>query len=153
MANVIKVLNALDGHQVNNTFPLNAKVKSGTTASIQPGYLVIVDGSNAGYVKAAPDATDSTSVILGVANAASTETSSADGVVTLDAASVMVVALKAKTPGSLTAAMTFTGKYILDVTSGSYTLDQGGTSNGIFRLISFDDTTNGNCIATLATNW
>lgn len=153
MANVIQVLNELGGQPVVNNVPLTVPVKSGTSASILPGYLVIVDGSNAGYGKAAPDATDSTSKILGIANSTSTETASADGTVTIDAASLMVVKLKAKTPASLTAAMKFTNRYTLDVTSGNYTLDQGTTSNGIFTLISFDNTTDGNCIATLATGY
>ena len=84
MANVIKVLGTPSGNGANLSasmpFPAAGyKVKAGTTGSILPGYLVIKDGSNAGYVKAAPDATDSTSVILGVAADTSTETASVGG--------------------------------------------------------------------------
>jgi hypothetical protein len=152
MAATIKVLDSL-GATFTNSFITTLKVKAGAAASIKPGYLVIVDGGNAGYVKAAADACDSDAKILGVANSESTDTVVADGVVTIDAAPVLLVAIKAKTPANLTAAMTFTNKYILDVTSGAYTLDQGTTTKGIFTLVSFDNVTDGNCIATLATNW
>jgi len=152
MASVITVLNALSGGTAKPA-QVSLPVKSGTAGSILPGYLVIVDGSNAGYCKAAADGAASTAVILGVANSTSTETASADGTVTIDTAPVLVVRIKAKTPGSLTAAMKLTDKYILDVTAGAYKLDQATTTNGIFKILDFDNTTDGNCIATLATNW
>ena len=152
MANVIQVVNSLEGEQAVPTFTYSLPVKSGTVSSVLPGYLVIKDGGNAGYVKAAPNATASTSVVLGIACSTSSETAAADGTVDIITAPTLTVALKAKTPGNLTAAMPF-AVYILDVTAGSYTLNQGTTVNGIFRLISYDNTTNGNCIATLSTNW
>ena len=152
MANVIQVINSLEGEQAVPTFTFKLPVKSGTASSILPGYLVIKDGGNAGYVKAAPDATASTSVILGVAASTSTETAAADGTVDIITAPTLMVKLKAKTPANLTAAMPF-AVYILDVTGGAYTLDQGTTVNGIFRLVSFDNVTDGNCYATLSCNW
>lgn len=156
MANVIKVLGTPEGSGANVSAslafpPEGFKVKSGTTGSILPGYLVTKDGSNAGYVKAAPDATDSDSVIIGVAADTSSETASADGNVHVITAPVLLVSLKAKTPGSLATAK-LVDKYILDVTSGNYTLDQGTATKGIFRLMSYDNTTDGNCVATLACN-
>lgn len=156
MANVIKVLGTPSGNGANLSasmpFPAAGyKVKAGTTGSILPGYLVIKDGSNAGYVKAAPDATDSTSVILGVAADTSTETASVDGNVHVISAPVLLVELAAKTPASL-ATSKLLSKYILDVTSGNYTLDQATTTNGIFTLHDYNDTTTGICKATLACN-
>lgn len=152
MARLIQVIGTLDGNVQTSSMIQTLPVKSGAVASIKTGYLVIKDGSNAGYVAAAPDATDSDSVILGVALCDSSDTASADGVVTIVAASVLLIKIFAKTPGSLAATMPFS-KYILDVTAGSYTLDQATTTKGIFRMISYDNTSNGLCIATLATNW
>lgn len=151
MASVIKVASSLGGNPVN-TLRVTAPVKSGAAASIKAGYLVIVDGDNAGYCKAAADACDTDSLVVGVALQDSTDTASADGVVVLASAPQMVVELKAKTPANLVATMKWTNKYILDVTSGAYTLDQGTTTKGIFTLIDYDNTTDGNCIAILACN-
>lgn len=153
MAKTIQTFQVLGGEAVP-TFMLQLPVKAGGSGgSILPGYLVIADGSNAGYVKAAPDATISTDLIVGVANAQSTETASVDGFVTFEAAPVLIVKIKAKTPANLVSTMKFTNKYQLDVTSGNYTLDQGTTTNGIFRLIDFDNTTDGNCIASVQCNF
>lgn len=156
MANVIKVLGTPTGNGANVSasmpFPaVGFKVKSGTAGSIVPGALVIKDGSNAGYAKAASDGTASTSVILGVAADTSDETASDDGNIHVISAPVLLVSLKAKTPASLATALLL-DKYVLDVTSGNYTLDQGTSTNGIFRLMDYDNTTDGNCIATLACN-
>lgn len=148
MAKLIQVLEQVGGQPVN-TFMKSFNVKDGTTASIKAGYLVIADGSNPGYVKAAADACDTDSTIVGVANSDSTETATAVGSVTVECAPVLVVAVKAKTPANLTTAMKLTNRYILDVTSGNYTLDQGGTTKGLFRLLDWDDTTNGNCVASI----
>jgi hypothetical protein len=153
MAKIISVINKFGGQQVANPFPITVPVIAGTTASIKKGYLVITDGGNAGYWKAAPDPTDTdTAINVGVATSDSTETASADGTVTIDTADVMVVSVKAKTPGNLTAAKKGVA-WILDVTTGDYTLDQGTSSKGIFNLLDYDDTTNGNCIALLMGHW
>lgn len=153
MANVIKVVNQLGGQQVVNSTPLTLPVKSGTTASIQPGYLVIKDGSNDGYWKAAADACDTdTAIKMGIARSASTETASADGTVEIDTAPFLYVKMKAKTPGSL--ASTMRGdSFILDVTSGNYTLDQGTTTKGFLALVNYDNTTDGNCDVIIPTFW
>lgn len=148
MSKLIQVVNQIGGQPVA-TFTKPLEVKSGTSGSILPGYLVIADGSNPGYVKAAADACDTDSVIVGVANSTSSETASADGTVTVEAAPVLFVKIKAKTPASLVATMRYTNKYILDVTSGNYTLDQGTTTKGLFRLLDFDNTTDGNCLASI----
>lgn len=148
MAKLIRVVNTVAGQPVA-TFQKALEVKTGTTGSILPGYLVIADGSNPGYVKAAADACDTDSVIVGIANSTSTETASADGTVTVEAAPVLFVELFAKTPANLTASMRYTNKYILDVTAGSYTLDQATTTKGLFRLLDFDNVTNGKCLASI----
>lgn len=151
MAKLIEVVNTLEGNAVP-TFQVSVPVKAGAASSIKAGYLVIVDGSNAGYAKAAADGADTTSLVLGVAAEDSTETASVDGTVMIQTAPVLLVRIKAKTPGSLTAALKLTNKYALDVTTGDYTLDQGTTSNGIFTLLSYDNTTDGNCLAAVACN-
>lgn len=127
------------------------KVKAGTAGSILPGYLVIKDGSNAGYAKAAADATDNTSVILGVAISTSTETAAADGNVNVTWDQNLVVEIYAKTPGSL-ATSKLLSSYILDVTSGAYKLDEATTTNGFIRLLDYDNTTSGKCIAVITCN-
>lgn len=149
MSNVISVVHQIGGQPVA-TFKKPLEVKAGTAASIKPGYLVIADGSNPGYVKAAPDATDTDSAVVGIASSESTETASLDGTVLVEAAPVLLVRLKAKTPGSLLATMKYTNKYILDVINGNYTLDQATTTKGLFRLLDFDTTTDGNCLASVA---
>lgn len=126
-------------------------VKAGTAASIQEGYLVIKDGSNAGYAKAAADACDSTAVILGVATSASTETAAADGYVTVQWMQNLLVEIYAKTPASL-AISKLISSYILDVTSGNYKLDEATTTNGFIRLLSYDNTTDGKCLALITCN-
>jgi len=148
MAKLISVMEQVGGQPVA-TFKSAFNVKSGTAASIKAGYLVITDTGNAGYVKAAPDDTDTDDLVVGVANSDSSETVSADGTVTVEAAPTLFVKIKAKTPGSLTSALKLTDKYTLNVSSGDYTLDQSTTTKGIFRLISFDNTTDGNCEATV----
>jgi hypothetical protein len=153
MAKIIKTISQLGGQQVSNTFPVTVPVKSGTAASIKPGYLVRTDNGNAGYWKAGADADSTTlGINMGIATSESTETAGADGTVTIETAPVMLVAIKAKAPGSLTAAMKGLA-YILDVTSGDYTLDQATSTNGIFNILDFDNTTDGNCICALTTHW
>lgn len=152
MAKVIQAVGALDGTSNLPTFKQELDVKAGAVGSIKAGYLVIKDAGNAGYVAAAADGTASTSVILGVALSDSTDTVAADGKVFIATSPTLVVKLFAKTPANLVATMKY-DKFVLDVTSGNYTLDQGTTTNGIFRLMSFDNVTNGECYATLACNW
>ena len=145
MSKTIQVFGQLGGEYVA-PLPVTLAVKAGADASIQPGFLVIVDGGNAGYVKAAPDGTDSDSIVLGVADSVSTDTVGADGTVTLCAAPSNLIKIKAKTPASLVASMKL-AKYTLSVSGSDYTLDQGTTTKGIFSLLDFDNTTDGNCIA------
>lgn len=154
MAKTIQVLNQLGGQQVMNTVPVTVPVFAGAVSSIKPGMLVIINGAHAGYWKAAADACSTTECIdAGIATSESTETVGANGTVTIDVAPVMLVAIKAKTPGNLTAAMPGLA-YILDVDgSSNYTLDQATSANGIFNILSYDNTTDGNCICTLTTHW
>ncbi len=145
----IKVLNTgVGSFPVPMPFP-PLKVKSGTAGSILPGMLVIVDGTNAGYVKAAPTGTASTSVRVGIAIGTSSETAGADGTITVESSPELVVQMYAATPGNLVTA-TNLGKYTLDVTSGDYLLDENDTTNGFIRLLSFDNATNGLCTAVIS---
>lgn len=148
----IEVLNSLDGNQAVPTYTMNLPVKAGAATSIKRGYLVIKDGSNAGYVKAAADGASTDDVILGVAVSDSNDTATADGTVDIATAPTLVVRIKAQTPGNLAATKLF-DVYTLDVATGEYLLDEDDTTKGIFRLISYDNATDGNCIATLSTNW
>lgn len=153
MAKTIKVLGQLGGQQVSNTFPVTVPVYQGAASTIKAGMLVITDGAHAGYWKAAADAATTTELInAGIATSDSTETVSVEGTVTIETAPVMMVSIKAKTPASLTAAMKGVA-YILDVTGSDYTLDQATSTNGIFNILDFDNTTDGNCTALLTTHW
>jgi hypothetical protein len=153
MAKTIKVLSQFGGQQVVSPFPVTVPVKSGAASSIKAGMLVYTDGSNAGYWKAAADTATTNELINGgIATSDSTDTVGADGTVTIDVAPVMLVSIKAKTPGNLTAAMKGVA-YILDVNGSDYTLDQATATNGIFNIIDFDNTTDGNCICALTTHW
>ncbi len=153
MPKLISVFNPLGGEVVPQLpFPQTLRVIAGTTSSIQPGMLVVTDGSNAGYVAAAPDDTDSTFEVWGVCSEASTETASADGTVNVLAAPVLLVNIFAETPGSLVQTMKVTNRYVLGVSGGDYTLDQSTTTNGIFKLINYDNTTSGLCVASVRCN-
>lgn len=153
MAKEIKVLSQLGGQQVASPFPVTVPVKSGAISSIKKGMLVYTDGGNAGYWKAGADAATTTQLVNGgVATSDSTDTAGADGTVTMDVAPVMLVSIKAKTPANLTAAMRGVA-FILDVSGSDYTLDQATSVNGIFNIVDYDNTTDGNCICTLTTHW
>ena len=153
MAKVIRVMGDLSGTRtdVANLPAAGFKVKSGTTSSIKKGYLVIKDGSNAGYAKAAADGTASTSVILGIATGDSNETASADGNVNVAWLQNLVVEIFANTPGSL-ATSKLLSQYTLKVSGGSYLLDEATTTNGFIRLLDYDNTTNGKCTAVITCN-
>lgn len=159
MPNVIKPIAAIGGSLNELGDSRMFKVKAGAAASIKPGYLVIEDDGNAGYVKAAADAyASTTSKILGVASSTSTDTASADGILpSITTADKMVCKMYAKTPANLTQAMRFTGKFILDVTAGAYTLDQATTTNGVLKLVDFDGVstspTYGLCTVVISTEW
>ena len=153
MANLIKVLGTPGGQQVNTPLPVTVPVYQGAASTIKAGMLVYTDGAHAGYWKAAVDTATTTELINGaIAVSDSTETVSVEGTVEVIFAPVMLISIKAKTPANLTAAMKGIA-YILDVTGGSYTLDQGTATNGIFNLLDFDNTTDGNCTALLTTHW
>ena len=154
MAKTIKVLNQLGGQQVSNTFPITVPVFAGAISTIKPGMLVITNGAHAGYWKAAADAATTTELINGgIATSESTETVGDNGTVTIETAPVMLVSIKAKTPGNLTAAMRGVA-FILDVDgSGNYTLDQATSVNGILNILDYDNTTDGNCTCALTTHW
>ena len=152
MAKTLKVANCLQGEGAFPTFLYNLPVFAGTATSIKAGDLVIKDAGHAGYVSVAATGCDSTSVILGVASRDSTDTVAANGTVDVWAGKVLVLRVKAAVPANLAASLLF-DKYCLNVSGSDFTLDESNNTNGIMRLISYDNTTDGNCIATLATNW
>lgn len=151
MAKVIKVLSQLGGQQVASPFPVTVPVEAGTTASIKPGMLVIT--ANPGYWGAAPDATDTDTLInAGIATSESTETATANGTVTMDTAEVMIVSITARVPGSLATAKRGVA-WILYVTGSNYLMDENTSTKGIFNLLEYDNTTDGNCTCLLTTHW
>ena len=114
-------------------------VKSGTTASIAKGDLVTPDDGNAGYVKkGANGATATIAVRTYLAVSASTETSGADGTVTLVTAPNMVLEGTATTPGNIAQAVLNT-KVTLDVSNGVQTVDENDTSTGFMRILRPDE--------------
>ena len=151
MAKYIKVISQLAGQQVASPFPVTVPVEAGTTASIKPGMLVIT--ANAGYWGAAPDGTDTDTLInAGIATSESTETATANGTVTIDTAQVMVVQLFAATPGSLAAASKGVA-WVLTVSAAGYLMNESSATKGIFNLLDYDNTTNGYCTCLLTTHW
>lgn len=143
MASVIKVLNTVDG-QFPKTVIRKGKVKAGSVESVKPGYLVIKDSGNAGYLLAAANGTASTAEIIGIATSTSNDTAAADGEFEYVAGN-LICEMVAQTPGNLAATALY-DQYTLDVSSGSYLLDENDTTNGFIRLLDYDNTTDGNCI-------
>jgi hypothetical protein len=153
MAKTIKVINRLGGQQVVNPLPVTVPVFAGGTSSIKTGMLVITDAVNPGYWLAAPDATDTdTAINVGVATSDSTETATANGTVTIDTADEMLVSVKANVPGSLATALLGIA-YVLKVTGSDYMVDESNATKGIFNIVSYDNTTDGNCICVLKGHW
>ena len=153
MAKTIKVINRLGGQQVTNSFPITLPVYEGAVSSIKPGMLVITNASHAGYWCAAPDATDTdTAINVGVATSESTETVTAKGTVTVDTSDEMLVSIKANTPASLSVANRGIA-YVLKVSGSDYMLDETAATKGIFNIVDYDNTTDGNCICVLKGHW
>ncbi|REK57578.1 MAG: hypothetical protein DWQ49_08915 [Bacteroidetes bacterium] len=116
-------------------------VKSGAAASIAVGDLVVVDGSNAGYVAKAANGASSSSTWVGRAVTTSTDTASADGTVEVEYAPTgLIVRGTPTTVGNLAQAIKGT-KVTLDVASGTQTVDENDTSSGILTVVGYDDTT------------
>jgi hypothetical protein len=116
---------------------LTLAVKSGTTATVKMGDLIVVDASNAGYVSKAPNGASSTLTWVGVALGASDETTSADGTVDVRVSKAgLVVELDATTPSNLAQALIGT-KVTLDVSGGVQKVDENDTSNGILTILSY----------------
>lgn len=114
-------------------------VQAGATP-ILVGEPVIVDGGNPGYVIAAPDGAGSTSSFAGlVAASDSTQTASADGIVTVYDDPEIIVRGKATTPANLPVANKLT-KVTIDLTGGVYTFDEDDTVNGVATIVDFDTT-------------
>jgi len=125
-------------------------VKSGTSASINPGDLVRIDDGNPGYVKKCADGDTNTLCLekVWLAVSDSTESAGADGTVYAITCPHMVLSGTATTPANLLQAVINT-RVTLDVSTGVQTIDENDTTNGFMRILrpaggaaSFD-TTNG----------
>lgn len=149
MAYRIKTLNEGAGN-LPQPFIQELDVKSGTAGSIEPGMLVVKDGSNAGYVAAGANGATTSAIVVGVAASTSTETASLDGKVLVESAPVILAQMFATTPGNLSQAVKLTA-CTLDVSSGAYTIDENDTTNGFIRLYSYNATT-GECIVSFSCN-
>ncbi len=115
-------------------------VKAGAATSIEDGDLVIVDGSNAGYVKKAADGAASTAEWIGLAVKDSTDTASADGVVKVALSPVgLIVRGLATTPGNFAQAIKNT-RVTLDVSTGVQKVDENDTVNGVLRVLDYNTT-------------
>lgn len=147
MAYRIKTLNGGEGN-LPAPFIQELDVKSGTAGSIEPGMLVVKDGSNAGYVAAGANGATTSAIVVGVAASTSSETASADGKVLVESAPYFLAQMFATTPGNLSQAVKLTA-CTLDVSSGSYTVDENDTTNGFIRIYSYDSAT-GECIVSFA---
>jgi hypothetical protein len=115
-------------------------VKYGTANSIKAGEVVIKDGSNAGYVAVAVDGSASTSVYIGIAATTSTDTTTADGTVSVWDNPMATFVGKATTPANLARSLVFT-QVTLDVTSTIQTIDENDTSNGTFIITDYNTDT------------
>ncbi len=114
-------------------------VKAGAAASIKSGEPVLQNtGGDAEYVvKAAADVTTS-DTLVGIAMTDSTDTASVDGYVDVwipDGASI--IRGYAKTKGSLASTVRLT-KVIIDLTSGTFTIDESTTTNGFMLIVDYD---------------
>lgn len=153
MSKIIKTIEQLGGQQISNSFPVTVPVKAGALASINPGNLVVRDPTNTGYWKVVGNGATAGDInCAGVAKSISTDTVGADGVVDLEVAGNMMCSIPALTPGSLAA--TGVGyKAVIGFSGGNTTYNQSTATNGFMTLVSYDDTTNGNCVVVFATNW
>lgn len=112
-------------------------VVAGAAASIEAGDLVIVDGSNPGYVKKAADGAASTARWVGRAVKASTDTVAADGVVEVEYhPNGLIVRGLATTPGNFAQSIVGT-RVTLDVSTGVQKVDENDTSNGVLEVIRY----------------
>lgn len=150
MAKKFEVLNQLGGG-FPTTLLTKLLVDAGAASSIKAGMIVTVDGGTAGYVLEGVDGLDTDGApVVGIAASDSTETATVDGYVDVITAPVLVVKGKATTPANLAQALILTNKYTLDVSSEDHTIDENATTKGLFSILSYDNTTDGNCIATIA---
>jgi len=135
MATIIP--NFVQGEKQNNEAHPYA-VKSGTSATITVGDIVIEDTTNAGYVKAVGTAeVTSEDVIVGVATTTSTETTSADGVVLVNDELATQV-FEAKTVGTPTQAQVNSIATITSAADGTQKVNEDSTSGGVAKIIDFD---------------
>jgi hypothetical protein len=144
--------------QTTNAVDTRTYSVKANTKAINNGELVIVDGSNAGYATTIASGAQATTsnTLIGIAATTSTQTASADGTVDVIVPAngrVLRVTLKALTPASLANSQRLAVHTIDCSAGGVFTFDQGTTANGIIRMESFDNTTQGNVIADLICNY
>ena len=109
----------------------------GVLTSIEDGDLVIVDGSNAGYVKKAADAASNTARWIGRARKDSTDTVAAAGTVEVEYhPNGLIVRGNATTVGSFAQSIIDT-RVTLDVAAGVQTVDENDTTNGALTIIRY----------------
>lgn len=125
------VKGTLNGETVTS---VEKDVKAGAVGSIEIGDMVIPDDGNAGYVRKVADgevSTDATRVYIAITN--STDTATADGVVTLEYAPGMIIEGTATTKANLVQAVIDT-KVTVDVAAGVITVDENDTTTGFLRI-------------------
>lgn len=115
-------------------------VASGTTASIVAGEMVYRSGTD---LVLGVNGGSNTVVWVGPAATDSTETASARGTVWIYDNPLYIFRGRPSTSGNLSASVRNT-QVTLDVatgTNGKQTIDEDDTSNGTFRIIDFENTT------------
>lgn len=114
-------------------------VKAGSAASIKAGEPVIQNtGGDAEYVKVAGASITTSDTFVGIAMTNSTDTATVDGYVDVwvpDASSV--IRGYAKTKGSLASTVRLT-KVVIDLTTGTFTIDESTTTNGFMLIVDYD---------------
>jgi len=124
-------------------------VEAGGTTTIHQGELVIVDTGTAGYVLPMGNGGSTDDGILGVAMCDSSDTATADGTVLIARAPLLKANMVATTPGNLAHTVKNT-LCTYDVSSHSATVDENDNTKGFIRILSYDNTTDGNCVVEIA---
>jgi hypothetical protein len=160
--NIKPVTNGLSfAGTMSQSMPLPATASKGmivkaNTKAIKIGDLVIVDGSNAGYVTTIADSAQASSdnVLIGIAAGDSTQTASVDGevVVTIPVGTGLYCKIGALTKGSLAASQLYLNRTIDVSAAGVATFDQGTATKGIAKLLGYNSTT-GECEVFLRCNF
>lgn len=133
-----RTVGTMDGSQpVTRIFD----VEAGSAGSIAVGDLVTA--GNAGYVAKGANGAANSVVWIGKAVSDSNETASANGTVEVEFSPAgLIVRGKPTTAGNLAQAIIGT-KVTLDVSSGTQTVDENDTTNGILTVLDYDNSVSG----------